>query len=131
MTLSEMSQTYQDSAAAIHQRIVTLRQQERTQEDPEQAFRLRRRIDELTPLWREARELAALLQSLNCHVNLIPVNPIKERDYVSSGRQTVLNFKNELEKSGIVATIRREMGRDIDGACGQLRKSYMDTKKER
>ncbi len=79
----------------------------------------------------DARELAALLQSLNCHVNLIPVNPIKERDYVSSGRQTVLNFKNELEKSGIVATIRREMGRDIDGACGQLRKSYMDTKKER
>lgn len=78
----------------------------------------------------DARELAALLGSLNCHVNLIPVNPIKERDYVSSGRQTVLNFKNELEKSGIVATIRREMGRDIDGACGQLRKSYMDTKKE-
>ena len=60
MTLSEMSQTYQDSAAVIHQRIVTLRQQERTQDGPDQAFRLRQRIDELTPLWREARELTAL-----------------------------------------------------------------------
>jgi len=60
MTLLEMSVSYQDSAAAIHGRIVELRGLERTQADPEEAFRLRRRIDELTPLWREARELAAL-----------------------------------------------------------------------
>jgi len=77
----------------------------------------------------DARELTALVKPLNCHVNLIPVNPIKERDYVQSEHRTIVNFKNKLEKSGINVTIRREMGRDIDGACGQLRKSYMDTKK--
>lgn len=77
----------------------------------------------------DARELISLVKSLNCHVNLIPVNPIKERDYVQSEQRTIANFKNKLEKSGINVTIRREMGRDIDGACGQLRKSYMDTKK--
>lgn len=60
MTLLEMSASYRASAAAIHGRIVELRVQERTQTDPESAFRLRRRINELTPLWREARELAAL-----------------------------------------------------------------------
>lgn len=79
----------------------------------------------------DAEELIRLIRPLNCHVNLIPVNPIKERDYVQSGRRTVMNFKNKLEKSGIVVTIRREMGRDIDGACGQLRRSYMDMEKER
>lgn len=79
----------------------------------------------------DAEELIRLIRPLNCHVNLIPVNPIKERDYVQSGRRAVLNFKNKLEKSGIVVTIRREMGRDIDGACGQLRRSYMDMEKER
>ena len=60
MTLLEMSASYRSSAAAIHGRIVELRVLERAQADPEAAFRLRRRIDELTPLWREARELAAL-----------------------------------------------------------------------
>ena len=60
MTLLEMSAAYRSSADAIHGRIVELRAWERAQEDPEAAFRLRRRIDELMPLWREARELAAL-----------------------------------------------------------------------
>lgn len=73
----------------------------------------------------DARELAALIGGLNCHVNLIPVNPIKERDYVQSGQEEIRRFKNKLEKNGIVATIRREMGRDINGACGQLRRSHM------
>ncbi|MBR5509842.1 MAG: 23S rRNA (adenine(2503)-C(2))-methyltransferase RlmN [Lachnospiraceae bacterium] len=77
----------------------------------------------------DARELTALVKDINCHINLIPVNPIKERSYVQSEQRTILNFKNKLEKSGINVTIRREMGRDIDGACGQLRKSYMDTEK--
>ncbi|MCI8584314.1 MAG: 23S rRNA (adenine(2503)-C(2))-methyltransferase RlmN [Lachnospiraceae bacterium] len=75
----------------------------------------------------DARELIRLIQPLNCHVNLISVNPIKERDYVQSGRQTIVNFKNKLEKSGIVVSIRRELGRDIDGACGQLRRSYIES----
>ena len=76
----------------------------------------------------DARQLAGLLKGLNCHVNLIPVNPIKERDYVQSGQKVIESFKNKLEKYKINVTIRREMGRDIDGACGQLRKSYMDKK---
>ena len=78
----------------------------------------------------DAEELAALLKPLNCHVNLIPVNPIKERDYVQPDRRKVLRFKNRLESFGINATVRREMGRDIDGACGQLRKRYMDASKK-
>ncbi len=72
----------------------------------------------------DAEELIALLKPRNCHLNLIPVNPIKERDFVRPDRKNALNFKNKLEKSGINVTIRREMGSDIDGACGQLRRSY-------
>ena len=63
---------------------------------------------------------------MNCHVNLIPVNPIKERDYIKSDKKVIENFKNKLEKYGINVTIRREMGSDIDGACGQLRRKYID-----
>ena len=70
----------------------------------------------------DARELIALIKDLNCHVNLIPVNPIKERNFVQSGGEEIAAFKNKLEKNGINVTIRREMGRDIDGACGQLRR---------
>ena len=72
----------------------------------------------------DADELAALVKPLNCHVNLIPVNPIKERDYVQSQKKVIDNFKNKLEKCGINVTIRRERGSDIDGACGQLRRRY-------
>ena len=74
----------------------------------------------------DARQLTELVKGLNCHVNLIPVNPIKERDYVQPKEQVICRFKNKLEKYGINVTIRREMGRDIDGACGQLRKSYKE-----
>ncbi|MBO4376819.1 MAG: 23S rRNA (adenine(2503)-C(2))-methyltransferase RlmN [Lachnospiraceae bacterium] len=73
----------------------------------------------------DADELAAILKQVNGHVNLIPVNPIKERDFVSSTDKRVQAFKNKLEKKQINVTIRREMGRDIDGACGQLRRSVM------
>ena len=74
----------------------------------------------------DAEELAHLIKGLNCHINLIPVNPIKERSYVQSDKKVIANFQNKLEKYQINVTIRREMGRDIDGACGQLRKRYMD-----
>lgn len=74
----------------------------------------------------DARQLAGLLKGMNCHVNLIPVNPVDERDYRQPSPQRVSNFKNSLEKYGINVTIRREMGQDIDGACGQLRKKYME-----
>ncbi|MDD6157228.1 MAG: 23S rRNA (adenine(2503)-C(2))-methyltransferase RlmN [Lachnospiraceae bacterium] len=76
---------------------------------------------------RDAEELAALIHGMNCHVNLIPVNPIKERSYVQSNQEVIAAFKAKLEKKGIPVTVRREMGRDIDGACGQLRKRYIDT----
>lgn len=74
----------------------------------------------------EADRLSELLKDMQGHVNLIPVNPIDERDYKQSDGSAVKAFKNRLEKNGINATIRREMGRDINGACGQLRKSYTD-----
>lgn len=74
----------------------------------------------------DAAQLASKIRGLNCHVNLIPVNPIKERSFARSTHKAVLNFKIKLEKCGINVTIRREMGSDIDGACGQLRKSYME-----
>ena len=62
----------------------------------------------------EAKALVRLIKDQHGHVNLIPVNPIKEREYVQSGRQAIEAFKNQLEKSGINVTVRREMGRDID-----------------
>jgi 23S rRNA (adenine2503-C2)-methyltransferase len=73
-----------------------------------------------------ADELVGLVSHMNCHVNLIPVNPIKERDYEQSEQRAIAEFKKRVEKCGINVTIRREMGRDIDGACGQLRKNYID-----
>ena len=77
-----------------------------------------------------ASELAGRIRHMNCHVNLIPVNPIKERNFRQSQNKEILKFKNSLEKNGINVTIRREMGRDIDGACGQLRRSYREEQKE-
>lgn len=72
-----------------------------------------------------ADELISLLKGKNCHVNLIPVNPIKERDYKESVPASVMEFKKRLEKSGINVTIRRRMGADIDSACGQLRRKVI------
>lgn len=76
---------------------------------------------------RDAEELIALAKPLCCHVNLIPVNPIKERDFVQSEALRIQAFRNKLEKSKINVTIRREMGRDIDGACGQLRRKHTES----
>ena len=75
----------------------------------------------------DARELIALAKPLCCHVNLIPVNPIRERDFVQPDMRDAQAFKNKLEKNKINVTIRREMGRDIDGACGQLRRKHITT----
>ena len=73
----------------------------------------------------DTEELSKLAGPLNCHINLIPVNPIKERDFVQPDMRFVQAFKNKLEKNKINVTIRREMGRDIDGACGQLRQKHL------
>ena len=69
-----------------------------------------------------ADELTVLLRGCNCLVNLIPVNPVRETGFMESTRERTMAFKKKLENHGIHVTIRREMGRDIDGACGQLRK---------
>ena len=72
-----------------------------------------------------ADELAALLRGQNCHVNLIPVNPVKERDTKRSSRQQIQRFVERLEQRGLNATVRRELGGDISAACGQLRREHL------
>jgi len=72
-----------------------------------------------------ARELSQLLKGMLCHVNLIPVNKIEEREYEKSGIDRIKDFKSILEHRGIEVTVRREMGADINAACGQLRKNYI------
>ena len=78
----------------------------------------------------DAKSLAELIKCSLGHVNLIPVNPIKERNYKASSQEAVLDFKKKLEKNAINVTIRRKMGREIDGACGQLRRKHAISKKE-
>ncbi|KOY83645.1 ribosomal RNA large subunit methyltransferase N [Lysinibacillus macroides] len=68
-----------------------------------------------------AEELSALIKGIKCHVNLIPVNYVPERDYVRTARSQIFAFEKTLKKNGINVTIRREQGADIAAACGQLR----------
>ncbi len=77
----------------------------------------------------DARELAALAAPLHGHINLIPVNPVKERNFVQPNRDRINAFKDKLENNKVNVTVRREMGRDIDGACGQLRRSHITSGK--
>ena len=70
-----------------------------------------------------ARQLKGLLGNFNCHINIIPVNKIKERNY-RSDRKSAYRFQKSLEKLGMNATVRRTLGADIDAACGQLRREY-------
>ena len=78
----------------------------------------------------DVRELVRILDPRNCHLNLIPVNSVKEYDLKQPDRKNAQNFKNKLEKYGINVTLRRELGADIDGACGQLRRRYVRTQIE-
>lgn len=73
-----------------------------------------------------AAELASKLRGINCHVNLIPLNPVKERSLAGVTRQEAEAFMGWLNKRNISATIRREMGTDIEGACGQLRRRVLE-----
>lgn len=75
----------------------------------------------------DAQKLGELLKGMACHVNLIPVNPIKERDFKRADEKSIQKFKVRLEKNGAHVTIRKGMGKDIDAACGQLRKAYMES----
>lgn len=74
----------------------------------------------------DAHALADLLRSLKTHVNLIPVNTIKEMLYLPSSDESITRFQKILLDHGVEATVRREMGSDIDAACGQLRRSYLE-----
>jgi len=73
-----------------------------------------------------AKELSDKLKTMLCHVNLIPVNDVKERDYVKSSAEAVKRFEDILSSRGVETTVRRKLGSDIDAACGQLRKRYKD-----
>lgn len=72
-----------------------------------------------------ARELATRLRHMLCHVNLIPMNPVKEREYTKTNKAQVQRFAALLQQNGVETTIRRKLGSDIDAACGQLRRRYM------
>jgi len=74
----------------------------------------------------EAHKLGQLLKDIHCHVNLIPINPVKEKDYKATSNENARAFQAVLKKYHIEATIRRELGSDIDAACGQLRNKHID-----
>lgn len=70
----------------------------------------------------DAKELVNLIKGIHSHVNLIPINEVEETDYKKTTNEKILKYRDYLNEHGIVATIRRELGSDIDAACGQLRK---------
>ena len=74
----------------------------------------------------DAKKLVRLLKGMNCHVNLIPINEINNSDFRKSTNENIIRFRDYLNSKGIVATIRRELGSDIDAACGQLRRKNLN-----
>lgn len=75
---------------------------------------------------QDAKELVKLLEGMLCHVNLIPINKIEDGKFNKSTNENIIKFRDYLNDHGIVATIRRELGSDIDAACGQLRKKEVN-----
>ena len=73
----------------------------------------------------DAKELVKILKGMLCHVNLIPINKIEKGDYIKSSNENIMKFRDYLNSKGITATIRRELGSDIDAACGQLRRKNL------
>ena len=73
----------------------------------------------------DAKRLVKLLKGMICHVNLIPINKIENGAYMKSSNENIMKFRDYLNDHGIVATIRRELGSDIDAACGQLRRKNL------
>lgn len=88
-------------------------------------------IKNLNSSERDAAELASRLRGINCHVNLIPLNHVKERNLLGVTRKEAEQFVQWLDRYKISATVRREMGSDIEGACGQLRRSVLEGKQNR
>ena len=79
---------------------------------------------------QDAKELANLLKGMLCHVNLIPINNIENGKFTKSSNENIIKFRDYLNDHGIVATIRRELGSDIEAACGQLRRKNLNPKNE-
>lgn len=75
----------------------------------------------------DAQRLVDLLKGMLCHVNLIPINKIENGKFSKSTNENILKFRDFLNEHGIVATVRRELGSDIDAACGQLRRKNLKT----
>ena len=73
----------------------------------------------------DAKALVNLLKGMLCHVNLIPINKIENGKFSKSSNENIIRFRDYLNDHGIVATIRRELGSDIDAACGQLRRKNL------
>ena len=73
----------------------------------------------------DAKRLVKLLKGMLCHVNLIPINKIENGSFTKSSNENIIKFRDYLNEHGIVATIRRELGSDIDAACGQLRRKNL------
>ena len=73
----------------------------------------------------DAKRLVKLLKEMNCHVNLIPINKIENGQFTKSSNENIIKFRDYLNEHGIVATVRRELGSDIDAACGQLRRKNL------
>ena len=78
----------------------------------------------------DAKELVKLLKGMLCHVNLIPINKIENGQYSKSTNENIMKFRDYLNDHGIVATIRRELGSDMDAACGQLRRKNLKEKND-
>ena len=88
-------------------------------------------VKEINDTKEDAKALGKLLKGMLCHVNLIPINEIKENTYKRSSKKAIDDFSDILKSYGIEVTTRREMGSDINAACGQLRRSYMETQEMR
>jgi len=84
-------------------------------------------IDGVNDSPEHAARLAALLAGLPCHVNLIPMNEVRETGYRRSTGERIQSFRRRLEKGGVTVTVRRELGGDISAACGQLRRESAGT----
>jgi 23S rRNA (adenine2503-C2)-methyltransferase len=83
-------------------------------------------LNEMNSAPEHAAELAGRLRGMQCHVNVIPLNTVAENAIQGVNEAVVTRFIQELEKRHISVTRRREMGDDIDGACGQLRRHYLE-----
>lgn len=85
-------------------------------------------VDGVNDCEEDAVQLAVLLKGFPAHINVIRLNPVKERNLKATNDATAMAFVKKLENLGVSATLRRRMGADIDGACGQLRQRYLEEK---